>query len=312
MKLFVAAALLFAPLFAVRAAESDVRLYNIRPPEHLAYAVTDPVAQRKIEAFQRALGPGGLLNVQWDAVANQFRAISFAPPLPQPELRNSIERARAFVLANPDLFGLSTEALEAMTAELEVREPDHETIRFTQIFNGIPFVEQQGVLRVLVAPTGIVAANGHYARNAPTQTSLALNVSDAYRKMREQVPNFWKTPDGGPSTHDGATGAVSYEADPRLADVREGDPARQLTLIRHVGMDLTDELTARLSYFMDGPQPRLVWQFNMKGTQARFEQQPTYIPAMTGVDVLVDAENGKVLYAVAEREYPPMGIGPTP
>jgi hypothetical protein len=267
------------------------------------------IVQAKVDEFQRELGQGALIHINWDNVANQLSSISFSPPLPQPQAPDAIARARAFLAANPELFGLSAQALLAMTPEVEVREPKRNVIRFSQRFGGISFFDQQGFIRVVAEPAGIVAASGRWALEPPAQTTPQLNVSDAYAKMRRQLPNLWKTSEGISSPHDGVSGAPTFAPDPRvLARDDETLPARQRTLIQHVGMDFTDELTARLSYYLDGSQVRLAWEFNMQGTQARFDD-PGLHTSMIGIfEVLIDAQDGHVLFAHVASENAPHGI----
>jgi hypothetical protein len=196
-----------------------------------------------------------------------------------------------------------------MTSEIEEREPERDVIRFDQRFGGISFFEQQGFIRVVSGQAGIEAVSGRYTTAVPAQTTPRLNVSDAYAKLHQQLPNLWKTADGKPSPHDGASGPTTFEPDTRLfARGFDTLPARQRTLIQHVGMDFTDELTGRLTYYLDGAQVRLTWEFNTKGTQARFNN-PGMNASMIGIfEVLIDAQDGRVLYAHVDAENAPHGI----
>jgi hypothetical protein len=290
-------------------AAADARVYDIRPPVNGLQRAPNTVVQGKIDAFQRQLGPDAMIHVNWDNVANQLRSISFAPPLPQPQAADATRRARAFLETNPELFGLPASSIEAMTPEIEERQPQRDVISLHQVFGGISFFDQQGFLRVVATPAGIVSASGRYATEPPGETTPRLSISDAYGKLRQQLPNLWKTADGKPSPHDGASGPPNFEPDTRLfARGDETLPARQRTLIKQVGMDFTNELTGRLTYYLDGAQARLTWEFNMSGTQDRFND-PGMNASMIGIfEVLVDAQDGRVLFAHVDAEPAPHDI----
>jgi hypothetical protein len=307
MKTRYAGFFILAAIASSTALAADARVYDIHPPVRGQQHAGTAAAQVKIDALQRQLGPNATVNVQWDVVSNQLGSVTFSPPLPQPPNTDAVQRARTFLKSNPELFGLSAQAIDAMAPEILVREPERDVVGFHQAFNGIPFFDQQGLLRVVLTPTGVAAASGHYATTAPLETTAKLSVSDAYNQLRRQLPNLWKTAGGQPSPHDGETGGPTFEPDPTQADPNENGAARDRTLIKHVGMDFTDALTARLTYFLDGPQPRLAWEFSMKGTQARFATEPNTL-AIAVMDVLIDAQEGRVLMAHVDNEPLQHGI----
>ncbi len=301
--------LVLSVLASSAGAVTDARFYDMRPPVNWQQRAPNAAIQAKIDEFQRELGAGALIHINWDNIANQLGSISFDPPLPQPQAADATKRAWAFLESNPELFGLSAQSIEAMTAEIKVREPQLDVIRFNQRFGGISFFDQQGFIRVMATPAGIASAGGRYAVEAPKQNIPRLSVSDAYGKLRQQLPNLWKTANGKPSPHDGASGAPTFEPDSRLfAQGDETLPARQRTLIQHVGMDFTDELIGRLTYYLDGTQVRLTWEFDMKGTQAGFNDPGMNISMIGIFEVLIDAQDGHVLYAHVDAESAPHGI----
>jgi hypothetical protein len=301
MKTRYAGFFLLAAIANSTALAADARVYDIHPPVRGQQHAGTAAAQAKIDAFQRQLGPNATVNVQWDVVSNQLGSVTFSPPLPQPPNTDAVQRARTFLESNPELFGLSAQAIGAMVPEILVREPERDVVGFHQAFNGIPFFDQQGLLRVVLTPAGVAAASGSCAIGAPLEPTPKLSVSDAYVQMRRQLPNLWKTSDGKPSPHDGQSGAPAFEADPRIAaGSPEDTAARQSTLITHAGMDFTGALSARLTYFLDGAQARLAWEFNMNGTRDRFNEPGTNGSMIDALEVLIDAQDGRVLLAHVE------------
>jgi hypothetical protein len=168
----------------------------------------------------------------------------------------------------------------------------------TQSYGGIPFIEGQGQIRIALPDRGgVLWFSGRYYTGAPPRTTPKLDVAAALAQARRQLPNLWKSFDGKPSIHDGQTGQPTFGPNPRLeSDKTDADRMRRETLIQHVGMDFTDELTAHLSFFLDGSRARLVWEFGTGNTRAPFLEKASG-DGMGTIQVLIDAQDGRVLVA---------------
>jgi hypothetical protein len=283
------------------AAGGDARIYNIEPSRTVIQSHFPTAVQKQIDAMKVTLKQAGgsdpSINAKWDVTASQLVGISFEPPATADAGGDPVSQARAFLRDHQPLFGLTPGAIDAMFAKPSAKAKQ-KLVVLTQSYAGIPFVDQQGQVRVALADRGgVVSVSGRYYTGADPSTAPKLDVVAAFAQVRRQLPNLWKSFDGKPSVHDGQTGKPVFGSNPRLdSDKTDVGRVRHETLIQHVGMDFTDELTAHLSFFLDGSRARLVWEFGTGNTRAPFLEKASG-DGMGTIQVLINAQDGRVLVA---------------
>lgn len=289
---------------------SDQRLYRIDAKSTQATHVSPSTAGVKFindfETERRAADlakgvPHYATTAEWNSTTGTVARLEFGAPYPFDALpkESTGDRALRFVRSHPELFHLSDAALGYFSAKPAEHIGANDVVRIDQQFPDIPSFRRLGIT-VSFASTGVSGVTaGYYPNDAAPSAVPQLGVNQAYAALRKNLPNLWKTADGRVSPHDGATGTVIFEPDTREHPedgLRKTPLAR--TLIRNVGMDFTNELTAHLVYFpLPGGDLRLGWQFTMKGSRDSFVIRVAGARNIDGLDVVIDATDGSVLYA---------------
>lgn len=211
------------------------------------------------------------------------------------------DQSRRFILTHPELFRLTEAALKQFRVRIdpmgkakmviyEQEFPDYVTyLPLTITFD---YAAQPGRFLTIGAK---YFPGEHLARATPK-----LTPAQAVKEMRKQLPNLWRTWDDQPIA-DVFDPVVIHGPNAELPNFplpTKENPSRSEPVfhVGRVGMDFTNDLDARLVYFLFGGDLRLAWFFT-PDWQTPFIQRSNGSQHIAQVEILVDAENAQVLAA---------------